>query len=563
MRMTFSFVAVRGSGTSEIFFEVASAVTIFLVAGRYFEVRAKRESGAVLRSLLELGAKGAMVLRNGVENRVPIGELVVGDLFVVRPGEKIATDGLIVEGISTVGRSILTGGSAPVEVAVGDRVIGVTLNLGGRLVAEVVRLGAETELARLGQLVEEAQTGKAEVQRLADRVFAVLVPIVIGLSVLAFVGWLVFNGSIEAAFTAAIATLIVAYPCALGLATPTALLVGTGRGSRLGILIRGPQVLEQTRRIDAIVLDKTGTVTSGQMGVAGVVPVDEMSDESVLCLAASAEAGSEHPVGRAIVVAAESAAIDIPAAETFRAIAGAGVEAVVDGSAVLVGRASWLADEWALPLSLELQTVVNDAESAGRTVLILASDGEIRGALIVSDTVKPQSAAGIRRFVELGLRPVLLTGDNAGAAAAVGAEVGITDVHSGVTPQGKLEVIRALALEGQVVAMVGDGVNDAAALAAIDLTVMSGDLPVVGDAIRLARGTLGTIKGNQFWAFAYTVAAIPIAMLCLLNPVIAGGAMALSSVFVVSNSLRLRSFRGGGASRSVAANRSPIAVHQT
>jgi Cu+-exporting ATPase len=579
MRMTFSFFAVRGSGASEIYLEVASAVTIFLLAGRYFEARAKRESGAALRALLELGAKDAMVLRNGVENRVPIGELAVGDLFVVRPGEKIATDGLIIEGISTVDRSMLTGESVPVEVTVGDRVVGATLNLGGRLLAEVTRVGAETELARLGQLVEEAQTGKAEVQRLADRVSAVFVPIVIALSVLAFVGWLVFNGSIEAAFTAAIATLIVACPCALGLATPTALLVGTGRGSQLGILIRGPQVLEQTRRIDTIVLDKTGTVTSGHMSVAGVVPVNGMSTESVLRLAASAEAGSEHPVGRAIVAAAASAAIDLPAAETFRAIAGAGVEAVVDGSAVLVGRASWLANEWALPLSPELQSVVNNAESAGRTVLILASDGEIRGALIVSDTVKPQSAAGIRRFVELGLRPVLLTGDNAGAAAAVGSEVGITDVRSGVTPQGKLEVIRALQLEGKVVAMVGDGVNDAAALAAADLgiamgagtdaaiaasdvTVMSGDLLVVGDAIRLARGTLGTIKGNLFWAFAYNVAAIPIAMLGLLNPVIAGGAMALSSVFVVSNSLRLRRFQGSATSQSVAANRSSIAVHQ-
>lgn len=568
MRMSFSFFAVRGSGASEIYLEVASAVTIFLLAGRYFEARAKRESGAALRALLELGAKDALVLRGGVESRVAIGALTVGDLFVVRPGEKIATDGLIVDGVSTVDRSMLTGESMPVEVTVGDRVVGATLNVGGRLVAEATRVGAETELARLGQLVEEAQTGKAEVQRIADRVSAVFVPIVIGLAVVTFVGWLVLNGSLEAAFTAAIATLIVACPCALGLATPTALLVGTGRGSQLGILIRGPQVLEQTRRIDTIVLDKTGTVTTGQMSVVAVVPVDGMLAQELLLLAAAAEAGSEHPVGRAIVSAAASTFREVASAETFRAIAGAGVEAVVAGSTILVGRASWLADEWSLPLPPDLRTVVVNAEAAGRTALVLASDGEIRGAIIISDTVKPQSVAAIRRFVELGLRPVLLTGDNAGAAAAVGAEVDISDVRSGVTPQGKLDVIRGLQQDGRVVAMVGDGINDAAALAAAnlgiamgagtdaaiaasDVTVMSGDLMVVADAIRLARTTLGTIKGNLFWAFAYNVAAIPIAMLGLLNPVIAGAAMALSSVFVVSNSLRLRRFQGSAPFRIV------------
>ena len=562
MRMSFSFISMRGSGASEIYLEVASAVTIFLLAGRYVEARAKRESGAALRALLELGAKEAILFANGAETRVAVSTLAIGDRFVTRPGEKIATDGLVVEGASAVDRSMLTGESVPVEVAVGDRVVGATVNVGGRLVIEVTRIGSETELARLGRLVEEAQTGKAEAQRLADRVSAVFVPIVFGLAALTFVGWLVLDGSIEAAFTAAIATLIVACPCALGLATPTALLVGTGRGSQLGILIRGPQVLEQTRRVDTIVLDKTGTVTTGEMTVVSVLPLGGESNESLLRSAASAEVGSEHPVGRAIVSAAgvNAAGENIAAAESFVATAGFGVQAVVGGSAVIVGRASWLAENWRLPLPQQLQADVDEAESAGRTVLIVAVDGELRGAIVVSDTVKPNSAEAVTRFASLGLTPVLLTGDNAGAAAAVGAEVGITDVRSGVTPQGKLEVIRALQAEGRVVAMVGDGVNDAAALAAADLgiamgtgtdaaiaasdvTVLRGDLLAVVDAIRLARSTLGTIKGNLFWAFAYNVAAIPIAMLGLLNPVIAGAAMAFSSVFVVTNSLRLRRFR--------------------
>jgi len=559
MRMSFSFISMRGSGASEIYLEVASAVTIFLLAGRYVEARAKRESGAALRALLELGAKEAILLTNGVETLVAVSTLAIGDRFVSRPGEKIATDGLVVEGASAVDRSMLTGESVPVEVAVGDRVVGATVNVGGRLVVEVTRIGSETELARLGRLVEEAQTGKAEAQRLADRVSAVFVPIVFGLAALTFVGWLVLDGSIEAAFTAAIATLIVACPCALGLATPTALLVGTGRGSQLGILIRGPQVLEQTRRVDTIVLDKTGTVTTGEMTVVSVIPLGGETNESLLRSAASAEVGSEHPVGRAIVSAAGE---NIASADSFVATAGSGVQAVVGGSAVLVGRASWLAESWSLPLPRQLRVSVDAAESAGRTVLIVAVDGELRGAIVVSDTVKPTSAEAVTRLASLGLTPVLLTGDNAGAAAAVGAEVGIADVRSGVTPQGKLDVIRALQAEGRVVAMVGDGVNDAAALAAADLgiamgtgtdaaiaasdvTVLRGDLLAVVDAIRLSRSTLGTIKGNLFWAFAYNVAAIPIAMLGLLNPVIAGAAMAFSSVFVVTNSLRLRRFRAG------------------
>jgi Cu+-exporting ATPase len=557
MQMSFSLIAMRGSGASEIYLEVASAVTVFLLAGRYVEARAKRESGAALRALLELGAKEAIALTNGVETRVAVSALAIGDRFITRPGEKIATDGLVVEGASAVDRSMLTGESVPVEVAVGDRVVGATVNVGGRLVVEVTRIGSETELARLGRLVEEAQTGKAEAQRLADRVSAVFVPIVFALAALTFVGWLVLDGSIEVAFTAAIATLIVACPCALGLATPTALLVGTGRGSQLGILIRGPQVLEQTRRVDTIVLDKTGTVTTGEMTVVSVIPLGGETNETLLGLAAAAEAGSEHPVGRAIVSAA---GVNIAAADSFVATAGSGVQAVVGGSAVIVGRASWLAESWSLPLPQQLQVSVHAAESAGRTVLIVAADGELRGAIIVSDTVKPSSAAAVARFATLGLTPVLLTGDNAGAAAAVGTEVGIADVRSGVTPQGKLDVIRALQAEGRVVAMVGDGVNDAAALAAADLgiamgtgtdaaiaasdvTVLRGDLLAVVDAIRLSRSTLGTIKGNLFWAFAYNVAAIPIAMLGLLNPVIAGAAMAFSSVFVVTNSLRLRRFR--------------------
>ena len=557
MRMSFSFISMGGSGASEIYLEVASAVTIFLLAGRYVEARAKRQSGAALRALLEMGAKEAILYTNGVETRVAVSTLAIGDRFVTRPGEKIATDGLVVEGASAVDRSMLTGESVPEEVAVGDRVVGATVNVGGRLVVEVTRIGSETELARLGRLVEEAQTGKAEAQRLADRVSAVFVPIVFGLAALTFVGWLVLDGSIEAAFTAAIATLIVACPCALGLATPTALLVGTGRGSQLGILIRGPQVLEQTRRVDTIVLDKTGTVTTGEMTVVSVLPLGGETNESLLRSAASAEVDSEHPVGRAIVSAAGT---NIATADSFVASAGSGVQAVVGGSAVVVGRASWLAESWSLPLPRQLQAVVDAAESAGRTVLIVAVDGELRGAIVVCDTVKPTSAEAVTRFASLGLTPVLLTGDNAGAAAAVGAELGITDVRSGVTPQGKLDVIRALQAGNRVVAMVGDGVNDAAALAAADLgiamgtgtdaaiaasdvTVLRGDLLAVVDAIRLSRSTLGTIKGNLFWAFAYNVAAIPIAMLGLLNPVIAGAAMAFSSVFVVTNSLRLRRFR--------------------
>ncbi|MEO6826029.1 MAG: heavy metal translocating P-type ATPase [Microbacteriaceae bacterium] len=560
MHMTFTFISAPGDGSGHIYLEVAAAVTVFILFGRYIEARAKKQSGAALRALLELGAKDATILRAGVESRVPVGSLIPGDMFVVRPGEKIATDGLVGEGTSAVDRSMLTGESIPVEVGPGSRVVGSTVNVGGRLVVEVTRVGADTELARLGRLVEEAQTGKAQVQRLADRVSAIFVPVVIGLAILTFIGWLVIGAAMDIAFTAAVATLIIACPCALGLATPTALLVGTGRGSQLGILIRGPQVLESTRRVDTIVLDKTGTITTGRMGLLTVTPTAGESRAEVLRFAAAAEYGSEHPISRAIVNAADTQLLDLRGAESFAAVQGQGVTATVDGYAVMVGRADWIEHEWALALPAEMTRALASAESDAATVVVVAWDGSVRGIIAVGDTVKQSSAEAIVRFRRLGLTPVLLTGDNAGAAAAVAARVGITDVRAGVTPAGKLAAIRELQARGSVVAMVGDGVNDAAALAAADLgiamgagtdaaiaasdlTVVSGDLLVVGDAIRLSRSTLRTIKGNLFWAFAYNTAAIPIAMLGLLNPLVAGAAMAFSSVFVVTNSLRLRRFR--------------------
>lgn len=563
MHMTLTLFGSPETGSSEIYLEVAAAVTVFVLAGRYAEARAKRESGAALRALLELGAKDAALLRDGRETRVPVDSLVPGDQVVVRPGETFPSDGLVVDGASAVDASMLTGESVPVEVAAGSRVVGATVNVGGRLVVEITRVGADTELARLGRLVEEAQTGKAPVQRLADRVSAVFVPVVIGLSIIAFAGWLLTGASLEVAFTAAVATLIIACPCALGLATPTALLVGTGRGSQLGILIRGPQVLEQTRRIDTVVLDKTGTVTSGRMRVALVHAVDGCPEPELLRNAAAVEDGSEHPVARAIVAAATEGGAGHPTAEQFAAHAGLGVQAIVDGHLVVAGKPDWLASEWSLDLPASLAEARDEAETRGITTVVVAWDGVVRGLIGVADTVKPTSAEAIRRLRGLGLRPVLLTGDHEGAARAVAAEVGIDDVRAGVTPAGKLEAIRELQAGGYVVAMVGDGVNDSAALAASDLgiamgggtdaaiaasdlTVVSGDLLLVPDAIRLARRTLGTIKGNLFWAFAYNVAAIPVAMLGLLNPLLAGAAMAFSSVFVVTNSLRLRGFRPGG-----------------
>lgn len=561
MTMSFQLIAAPGSGADEIYLEVAAAVTVFILAGRYVEARAKRESSAALRALLELGAKDATLLRDGVETRVRVDSLAPGDHFVVRPGEKIATDGLVVDGSSAVDASMLTGEAVPVEVGVGDRVVGATVNAGGRLVVEVTRVGSDTELARMGRLVVDAQTGKARAQRLADRVSAVFVPVVIALSVATFVAWAILGPSIELAFTAAVATLIIACPCALGLATPTALLVGTGRGSQLGILISGPQVLEQTRRVDTVVLDKTGTVTTGSMALVGVVAAAGQSESELLRAAAAAEHGSEHPVARAITRAAAEQGLPFGRIESFVNEPGLGVRAIVDGRLVAVGRRGWIEREWSVVVPRDLLSSIELAEGEGRTVAVVAWDGAVRGALVVSDTIKRSSADAIAEFVRLGLRPVLLTGDNAGAAASVAREVGIDDVRSGVTPAGKLEVVRQLQADGRVVAMVGDGVNDAAALAAADvgiamgggtdaaiaasdITVLTGDLVVVGDAIRLARRTLGVIKGNLFWAFAYNVAAIPLAMAGVLNPLLAGAAMALSSVFVVSNSLRLRGFRG-------------------
>ena len=555
MTMTFRLFGSPEGGGHEVYLEVAALVTVFLLAGRYAEARAKLSSASALKALLEMGAKEATALVDGAERSVPVDSLVVGDTVIVRPGEKIPSDGVVVDGASAVDQSMLTGESVPVEVSPGSRVVGATVNTSGRLVIELTRVGADTELARMGRLMEEAQTGKAQVQRLADRVSAVFVPIVIALSVLAFVGWLVAGGSIEVAFTAAVATLIIACPCALGLATPTALLVGTGRGSQLGILIRGPQVLEQTRRIDTIVLDKTGTVTTGTMAVTSTLPAEGVDDDDLLRAAAAVETASEHPVARAVVDAAPSTS----EVDAFRSHAGYGVEGVVAGSAVVAGRVSWLQEQWSIAVPASDRARIADLETAA-TVIAVARDGAYLGAIGVADTVKPTSAEAVARFRALGLDPILLTGDNARAAERVAAAVGISTVHAEVTPADKLDVVQRLRREGRTVAVVGDGVNDAAALAAADLglamgggtdaaiaasdvTVVSGYLLVVADAIRLARRTLGTIKGNLFWAFVYNVAAIPVAMAGLLNPVVAAAAMALSSVFVVTNSLRLRRFR--------------------
>jgi P-type Cu+ transporter len=552
MRMSFQLVPERGAGTHEIYLEVASAVTVFLLAGRYAEARAKRRSGAALTALLELGAKDAAVLRGGTEVRVPVGRLVVGDRFVVRPGEKVATDGIVVSGTSAVDASMLTGESVPVEVTAGDRVTGATVNVGGRLVVEATRVGDATTLAQLGRLVTRAQSGKAPVQRLADRVSAVFVPVVLVVALGTLVAWLLLTGDATAAFTAAVAVLVIACPCALGLATPTALLVGTGRGAQLGVLIKGPEVLESTRRVDTVVLDKTGTVTTGQMSV-----VEVAGDPDTLRLAAAVEAGSEHPIARAIVA---GAGVPLEPVTGFASQPGVGASGRVDGRDVVVGSAGGFPAD----LPADLAAVVEAAEAAGRTAVRVAWDGAVRGVVVVSDTVKPTSAAAIARLRALGLEPVLVTGDNAGAAAAVARSVGLDpargEVVAGVLPQGKVDVVRDLQARGRVVAMVGDGVNDAPALAqadlglamgsgtdvaieASDLTLVRADLDAAVDAVRLSRRTLAVIKGNLFWAFAYNVALVPLAALGFLNPVLAGLAMAASSVLVVTNSLRLRGFR--------------------
>ena len=571
----FTWIAQPGEAGNTIYLEVAAGVTTFLLLGRYLEVRAKRRASQAVRALLEVGAKDAALLRGGAEVRVPVAQLRVGDEFVVRPGERIATDGVVVSGTSAVDTSTITGESVPVEVSEGDAVVGATVNVGGRLVVRATRVGEQTQLAQMARLVEQAQAGKAEVQRLADRVAGVFVPIVIVIAVGTLVTWLLLGGGTALALTAAIAVLIIACPCALGLATPTALLVGSGRGAQLGILIKGPQILESTRRVDTVVLDKTGTVTEGRMTLVDVLPVPGEDAAEVLRLAGAVESASEHPIARAIAGSA-AAGDPLPEVESFSSVAGRGATGVVEGHAVAVGSLGLLA-EWSVHPDAEITASIERAGANGTTAVVVAWDGKARGILTVADSVKPSSTAAVARLRELGLEPILLTGDHDAVARRVADEVGIREVIAGVLPAEKAAQIEALQARSRVVAMVGDGVNDAAALAqadlgiamgtgtdaaieASDLTLVRGDLLGAVDAIRLSRATLRTIRGNLFWAFAYNVAAIPLAALGLLNPMIAGAAMAASSVFVVGNSLRLRRFQSidpAVGSRTTPNERSP------
>ena len=557
MRMSFHVLPSQGAGNSEIYLEVAAAVTTFILLGRYFEIRAKSRSSRALTALLSLGAKDVTVVSDGRERTIAIDELAVGDHFLVRPGEKVATDGRVINGESSVDISLLTGEPMPVDVGPGDAVVGAGINTSGRLVVQATRVGVDTHLARIAALVEDAQSRKAPVQRLADRISAVFVPIVIVLALATVVGWSVAGADLAFAFTAGVAVLIIACPCALGLATPTALLVGTGRGAQMGIVIRGPEILEFTRKIDTIVLDKTGTLTQGRMSVVDALIEADRPDTYELT--GAVESASEHPIGRAFAAALD----EIRPVEAFSSIQGQGVRGVVDGSTVVVGRPAWLVQEWSISIPPTAHDWIDDQRERGRTVVATAVDGSFGGAFAIADAVKDSSAQAVSEIQELVGEPMLVTGDNAHSAQAVADQLGIGSVVADVLPESKIAVVRDLQAQGKCVAMVGDGVNDAAALAqadlgmamgsgsdvaieASDITLVRSDPRSIVDAIRLSRRTLSTIKGNLFWAFAYNIAAIPLAMAGLLNPMIAGAAMAFSSVFVVGNSLRLRRFQPTG-----------------